>query len=404
MVRGSIAYVAQNAWIMNASVKNNILFGHHFDPEFYELTIKACALVEDLAVLPDGDRTEVGEKGISLSGGQKARLQLARAVYARADVYLLDDILSAVDQHGKQDHSTLHFKANDSIVGRHIINEVVGPQGLLKGKTRILATNSIPVLKEADHILLINDGRITEEGSYWDAIAKDGEIAALIKTVKSSADESDSPYTSSSSPIKASSGIDSGEDSDEDILSAFGEKGIISDKEIGGRASMTSLRRASTSSFGRPRKGDEELAALPTVKSRQTKEIGEKGKVKWSVYTAYAKACNARAVCVWLFTMVAVQVSCFASTHNHGIQYLLMVVTASWWFGLAQELGRGQRDPGRKRSHRKECWHLFCYRNFCLGNACHSDHDNVDLLFDPSFKDASRTDGSCNVPESHEFL
>jgi ATP-binding cassette subfamily C (CFTR/MRP) protein 1 len=104
-VRGSIAYVAQNAWIMNASVKNNILFGHHFDPEFYERTIKACALVEDLAVLPDGDRTEVGEKGISLSGGQKARLQLARAVYARADVYLLDDILSAVDQHGKQDNS-----------------------------------------------------------------------------------------------------------------------------------------------------------------------------------------------------------------------------------------------------------------------------------------------------------
>jgi ATP-binding cassette subfamily C (CFTR/MRP) protein 1 len=212
--------------------------------------------------------------------------------------------------------TTLDFylRAKYIVVGRHIINEVVGPRGLLRGKTRILATNSIPVLKEADHILMISDGRITEEGSYWDAIAKDKDIAALIKTVKSSVGESDSPSSSSSSPIKASGGMESGEESDEDLLSAFGEKGIISDKEIGGRASMTSLRRASTSSYGRPRKGDEELAALPAVKSRQTKEIGEKGKVKWSVYTAYAKACNSRAVCVWIFTILAVQVSCFILT------------------------------------------------------------------------------------------
>jgi ATP-binding cassette subfamily C (CFTR/MRP) protein 1 len=181
--------------------------------------------------------------------------------------------------------------------------------GLLRGKTRILATNSIPVLKEADHILMISSGRITEEGSYWDAIAKDGEIAALIKTVKSTADQSESPSSSTPSPIKTRSGMDSGEESDEDLLSPFGEKGTIADKEIGGRASMTSLRRASTSSFGRPRKNDEELAVLPAVVSRQTKEVGAKGKVKWNVYTAYAEACNARAVCVWIFTIVAVQVS-----------------------------------------------------------------------------------------------
>jgi ATP-binding cassette subfamily C (CFTR/MRP) protein 1 len=241
------------------------------------------------------------EKGISLSGGQKARLQLARAVYARADVYLLDDILSAVDQH----------------VGRHIINQVVGPKGLLRGKTRILATNSIPVLKEADHILMISGGRIMEEGSYWDAIAKDGEIAALIKTVKTSNDHIDSPSPSSaSSPVKVKSGMDSGEESDEDILEPFNEKDIVSDKELEGRASMTSLRRASTSSFGRPGKGDEELALLPVVKSRQTKEISEKGKVKWSVYTAYARACNARAVCIWIFTIVAVQVSGMKGPYN----------------------------------------------------------------------------------------
>lgn len=93
----SVAYCSQESWIMNASVRENILFGHKFDQDYYDLTIKACQLLPDLKILPDGDETLVGEKGISLSGGQKARLSLARAVYSRADIYLLDDILSAVD-------------------------------------------------------------------------------------------------------------------------------------------------------------------------------------------------------------------------------------------------------------------------------------------------------------------
>ena len=113
--KGRTAYVAQQAWVMNASVKENIVFGHRWDPHFYERTVNACALTEDLKTLPDGDQTEVGERGISLSGGQKARLTLARAVYARADVYLFDDCLSAVDQH----------------VGRHLIENVFGSKGLL---------------------------------------------------------------------------------------------------------------------------------------------------------------------------------------------------------------------------------------------------------------------------------
>ncbi|KAF2435180.1 putative ABC metal ion transporter [Tothia fuscella] len=291
-VRGTVAYVAQNAWIMNASVKNNVLFGHRFDPEFYDRTIKACALVEDLAILPDGDATEVGEKGIALSGGQKARLQLARAVYARADIYILDDILSAVDQH----------------VGRHIINQVVGPKGLLRNKTRILATNSIPVLKEANHILMISEGKITEEGSYWEAVAQNGDIAALIRTVKSNTQDSGSPQSSYSSPTKATSGMHSDDDSDDDLLSSFAEKEYMIDEKEG-RASTSSLPRASLSSIRRVRrgKGDEEMAMLPVPVSRQTKEISQKGKVKWNVYGAYAKACNFPAVCIWLFTVAAVQ-------------------------------------------------------------------------------------------------
>jgi ABC-type multidrug transport system fused ATPase/permease subunit len=86
IIRGSCAYVAQSPWVMNASVRDNITFGHRYDHYFYEKTIRACALLDDFATLPDGDQTEVGERGISLSGGQKARLTLARAVYARADI------------------------------------------------------------------------------------------------------------------------------------------------------------------------------------------------------------------------------------------------------------------------------------------------------------------------------
>ena len=89
---GDVAYVAQCPWVMNASVKENIVFGRRWDQKFYDRTVKACALIEDFASLPDSDNTQVGERGISLSGGQKARVTLARAVYARADVYIFDDV------------------------------------------------------------------------------------------------------------------------------------------------------------------------------------------------------------------------------------------------------------------------------------------------------------------------
>jgi ATP-binding cassette subfamily C (CFTR/MRP) protein 1 len=289
LVRGSVAYVPQNAWIMNASVRNNILFGHRYDPDFYQKTVRACALVEDLAILPDGDRTEVGEKGISLSGGQKARLQLARAVYARADVYLFDDILSAVDQH----------------VGRHIINHVIGPNGLLRGRTRVLATNSIPVLQEAEQIVLVDNGRITEQGSYVDAVTRNGGIAALVRTVKTLSARSDSPdSSSSSSPTRLGSGNNADAKDIEGGTLTSEEKNAIIEEEPG-RASLSSLRRESSSSFTNGQKGDEETALVPI--SRQTKEISAKGKVKWSIYTAYAKACDIRAVSIWIFTIILVQ-------------------------------------------------------------------------------------------------
>lgn len=121
-ISGTIAYVPQQAWIQNATVKSNIIFGSELDSTLYDATINACELSTDLSVLAHGDSTEIGEKGINLSGGQKQRISLARAVYSQADVYLLDDPLSAVDVH----------------VGKNIFDRVLGPNGLLNTKVLFL--------------------------------------------------------------------------------------------------------------------------------------------------------------------------------------------------------------------------------------------------------------------------
>ena len=301
VVHGRTAYVAQQAWVMNASLKENIVFGHRWDPQFYERTINACALTEDLKTLPDGDQTEVGERGISLSGGQKARVTLARAVYARADVYLLDDCLSAVDQH----------------VGRHLIENVLGSKGLLAGKTRILATNSIPVLFEADFVTLLRDGKVLEKGTFEQLIAMKGEVANLIRTANNE-DEQETPSPSLDDSTESTS-LES-----EDSNTVFGtgtgdltmeekdQEGVVQLAPIranagtGRRASNNTLRRASTASFRGPHRKvtDEEGNG---VKSKQGNEFSEQGKVKWNVYLEYAKTSNLIAVCIYLTTLLAAQ-------------------------------------------------------------------------------------------------
>lgn len=303
IVRGSVAYVAQQAWVMNASVKENITFGHRWDPSFYERTVKACALSDDFKSLPDGDKTEVGERGISLSGGQKARVTLARAVYARADVYLLDDVLSAVDQH----------------VGRHIINNVLGPKGLLASRTRVLATNSIPVLEDADYVAMIRDGRILEKGTYEQLVAMRGEVANLVKTANDNSGSStpSEATTETESDGSKTTNVGTGAMSEEDeveIEQMQQHMGsmipIKPGPPSGGTAprkeSMVELRRASTVSFKRPHGKllDEEGG---DIRTKQSKEHSEQGKVKWSVYKEYAKASNAVAVSLYLTAIVGAQ-------------------------------------------------------------------------------------------------
>ena len=146
-----IAYVPQQVWIQNLTLKNNILFNNSVSNVEYDRVIEACALKADLEILPAGDDTEIGESGINLSGGQKQRIGIARAVYSNADLYLLDDPLSAVDAH----------------VGKQLFENVLHSRtGLLKDKTRLVATNSLNILQDVDQIIVLDEGVISEQGNY----------------------------------------------------------------------------------------------------------------------------------------------------------------------------------------------------------------------------------------------
>ncbi|XP_041075964.1 ATP-binding cassette sub-family C member 3-like isoform X3 [Polyodon spathula] len=164
-IRGSVAYVSQQAWIQNATLRDNILFGKPYNAEKYSSILEACALLTDLEVLPGGDQTEIGEKGINLSGGQKQRVSIARALYSEADIYLLDDPLSAVDAH----------------VAKHIFDKVIGPEGLLKDKTRILVTHGITFLPLVDNIVVLVDGSVSEMGSYQELLTQNGAFAEFLR-------------------------------------------------------------------------------------------------------------------------------------------------------------------------------------------------------------------------------
>ncbi|XP_015735775.1 multidrug resistance-associated protein 1-like isoform X4 [Coturnix japonica] len=163
--RGSVAYLAQQAWIQNGSLQENILFGTDLNRSYYELVLESCALLPDLEQLPNGDQTEIGERGVNISGGQKQRVSLARAVYSNADLYLLDDPLSAVDVH----------------VGKHLFEKLIGPSGLLKGKTRVLVTHNLTLLPHADLIIVMEEGKIGELGSYQELVSKRAKFVELIQ-------------------------------------------------------------------------------------------------------------------------------------------------------------------------------------------------------------------------------
>ena len=146
--KGSLVYLPQTAWAFTGTIRENILFGKQYDEPKYVTIIEACALKQDIQRFPEGDQTIVGERGQTLSGGQRARISLARAIYADADVYLLDDPLSAVDLK----------------VGGHIFKQCI--KGLLGHKTRVITSHHEQLMKEADKVIVLYKGCVLAEGDF----------------------------------------------------------------------------------------------------------------------------------------------------------------------------------------------------------------------------------------------
>ncbi|KAI8815898.1 P-loop containing nucleoside triphosphate hydrolase protein [Fimicolochytrium jonesii] len=187
---GDLVYVSQTPWLFNASVRENILLGRGFEERWYKEVVEACALADDFAALPAGDATEVKGRGGNLSGGQKQRISLARAVYARSAIYLIDDTLSGVDSH----------------VGRHIFDRVLGPDGLLKDTTRVFVTHSVQYLNAMDRVIVVDAGRVVEDGTYDGLISEGRKMAEIIAIHEEHqhADSSAAPGKNVSNPSSAS--------------------------------------------------------------------------------------------------------------------------------------------------------------------------------------------------------
>ncbi|KAJ1996422.1 hypothetical protein GGI25_000485 [Coemansia spiralis] len=270
VIHGQIAYAPQQPWIMNATLRDNILFGLKYDEAFYNQVIDACALRPDLDILAAGDMTEIGEKGINLSGGQKARVSLARAVYARADVYVLDDPLSAVDAH----------------VGKHLFERVLGPNGLLKSRCRIHITNAIQFITKCDSVMLLRDGTPLEYGAVADLIESRSHVYNLIQEYGIS-EASSTPVSSTLTPsVSNAKLIDIQGDLQSDTLDM--DNSYSSQRR---RSTMNTLPSASIAPIQR-------TGRLRVIDSNETRnvliseEVSAVGKISYSAYIDYFRECT----------------------------------------------------------------------------------------------------------------
>lgn len=239
-VCGSTAYVAQTSWIQNGTIQENILFGLPMSRERYMEVIRVCCLEKDLEMMEFGDQTEIGERGINLSGGQKQRIQLARAVYQDCDIYLLDDVFSAVDAH----------------TGSDIFKECV--RGILRDKTIILVTHQVDFLHNVDQILVMRDGMIVQSGKYNDLLKSGLDFKALVTAHETSmelvdvenATEKSSPTISTQKSFKLSEENGESKSEDQSDPNQGSSKLIKEEERETGKVSLNVYKLYCTESFG----------------------------------------------------------------------------------------------------------------------------------------------------------
>lgn len=258
-INGKISYASQEPWLFSASIRQNILFGLPFERERYKKVVKVCALERDFTLFGNGDKTIVGERGASLSGGQKARINLARAVYRQSSIYILDDPLSAVDTH----------------VGRHLFEECI--KKYLREKIVILVTHQLQYLQSADQIVIMDHGKISAVGSY-ESLSKSGlDFAKLLASSEK-------------------------EENEENTLSRSNSKTIY--------------RRQSETSV------NSEAAEQTTVNEDQmlVAENKTEGTIGFDVYKKYLKASGGLVMCIFL-TLMCVLAQGLASAGDYFLTY-----------------------------------------------------------------------------------
>ncbi|XP_017873148.1 PREDICTED: multidrug resistance-associated protein 4, partial [Drosophila arizonae] len=284
IIQGELSYASQEPWLFTGTVRNNILCGEQYERKRYQDVTRCCALTTDFQQLSNGDKTIVGERGASLSGGQRARISLARAVYKPASIYLLDDPLSAVDAH----------------VGRHLFDEVIGPRGRLAQQkaTRVLVTHQVHFLSEADWIIIVDQGRILRQGTYTELINSDLDFAKLLERPKE-ADDAGNNLDSSSS--------------------LNGQENIEEDDDIpyidGVRDGYHPLRKQSSSTHGSKslNSSDQTEADLDDDELAETQGSGSISPRVWYEYFHAGSTCLGFSfmVCVMLMSQVVCSCSDF---------------------------------------------------------------------------------------------
>lgn len=296
VVPGVCAYVPQTAWLQNASIRDNILFNLPFDEERYQQTLEACALISDFKILEDGDSSEIGERGVNLSGGQKARVSLARAIYSRASVLFLDDVLSAVDAETAQ----------------HIFEHALkGP--LMKGRTVVLVSHHVQLtVPGAAYVVALNNGQLTYAGNP-EGFRSSGVMQSLAQSTDPDTKKAEEAV---SSPVK---------ETIEDTLAEPGDSEGSSDSELSSTAAATSTAADSQT--------------LQSPKKKKPRKLVEEearavGRIRRDVWTAYITASGGKLF--WALSIVVLLVAAGTPVVSNG--------WLRYWSSVTEH---ERRDPGK---------------------------------------------------------
>ncbi|KAJ2557112.1 hypothetical protein EV175_001548, partial [Coemansia sp. RSA 1933] len=285
-----IAYVAQEAWLRNATIRENILFGEHYDKERYEEVLRVCALKPDLRILNAGDMTEIGERGVTLSGGQKQRVALARAVYSSRRIMLIDDCLSAVDSH----------------TAKHILMEcLVGKTKLMQGRTRILVTHHVAMcLPHTQYVVMMHEGQITMKGVPSE-LQSQGSLSAILEDLEESrkSDAMVKKPSDKESKGKSIEGIldgNSGQDNDVEENEQLAKS--VNDTKPEDEYNTERLRKIAEQKGLDP---DSDISALQGTLVEE--EEREEGYVKFEIWKTYLSACGSKTFWIGIILIIVVR-------------------------------------------------------------------------------------------------